>query len=606
MPGFLIRYFAGLRQVLAGCLLAVTLAGMLAMTLAAHAQAQTTSAQAQTALAPVVVDGRASINLWPAVTLLIDPGHTLTLQQVLAQPQGFLPHAGTPSNLGHQPGTVWLRVPLHVAGQQAKSRVLEIDYPALNHIDAYLLQAGQPALHHRLGNALPLSARPMPSRSHAVTYSLPPGDSVLMLRVQTTSSMVLPLTLRTPEDFTAHESRIHLLQGLMAGLAACMLIYSLAHWVSLRDSTFVDYALVLGGNLVFTLTQFGIGGQYLWPEWPLLSMELSPRAVLVAVIGGVRFMRSVMGVREISRVLDGMLRGAGLVAGVGLALSLTGLLSYGVLQSLTNVVAVLTLLAVVPAVWVKLCRGHFGTRYMLAGRAVYVCGALATTGLLRGLLEPTFWTQYLYPLATLAEMSAWMMVLSLRVQSIHRNADRARIESDALRALAHSDPLTGLINRRGLQDQLAQALQTANPQRPVAVYLIDLDGFKSVNDRHGHDVGDALLIAAARRLQRQLRHSDAVARLGGDEFVVLALGLDGDDAARAMGEKLVAAFRAPLDALGHRCTVGLTVGYALAPQDGSRAESLIKRADEAMYAGKQAGRGCVTRAGARGGVAATA
>jgi diguanylate cyclase (GGDEF)-like protein len=140
------------------------------------------------------------------------------------------------------------------------------------------------------------------------------------------------------------------------------------------------------------------------------------------------------------------------------------------------------------------------------------------------------------------------------------------------------------------------------------VYLIDLDGFKPVNDRHGHDVGDALLVAVGRRLQGQLRHNDVVARLGGDEFVVLARGLGHDEAARALGEKLVAAFRAPLDALGYRCTIGLTVGYALAPQDGTTSESLLKRADQAMYAGKQAGRGRVIRAGfsASPGAAATA
>jgi diguanylate cyclase (GGDEF)-like protein len=316
------------------------------------------------------------------------------------------------------------------------------------------------------------------------------------------------------------------------------------------------------------------------------------------VVGGSGFMRAVLGVREVSRVLDAILRGAGIAAGISLALSLTGLLSYGLLQTLATVLGLLTTLAVLPAACVQVRRGEAVAVYMLAGWAFYVCGAVSTAGLLRGLLAPSFWTQYLYPLSTLAEMSAWMVVLGLRVQSIHRNADRARIESEALRAMAHTDPLTGLLNRRGLQEQLALALQTANSQQPVAVYLIDLDGFKPVNDRHGHDVGDALLVAVGRRLQGQLRHSDVVARLGGDEFVVLARGLDDGEAALALGEKLVAAFKAPLDALGYRCTVGLTVGCALAPQDGVTSESLLKRADEAMYAGKQAGRGRVLRAGA--------
>ena len=580
MGGYNFLIPAALRQSLLGCL----------FVLCGAALAQP---------AAVAVDGRAAIALWPAVTLLLDPGHALTLDQVLAQPGHFRPPIGTPGNLGRVTAAVWLRVPLSVAGSQAQQRVLEIDYPPLNRIDAYLLHAGQATLHHRMGNALRLAERPLPSRSHAVAYTLPPGDSVLLLRVESLSSMVLPLALRTPEDFTAHESQGQILQGLIAGLALCMLIYSLAHWVTLRDRTFVDYALMLGGSLVFTLSYFGIGGQYLWPQWPALSMQLSPLAVLVAVAGGAGFMRAVLNVHEVSRLLDGIMRGAGLVALAALALGVAGLLGYRWLQTLATVLSLLTTITVLPAACVQAWRGRHVAGYMLAGWVCYVCGTLTTAGLLRGLVEPTFWAQHLYPLAMMAEMSAWMVVLSLRVQSIHRNADRDRIESDALRAMAHTDVLTGLINRRGLQEQLALALQTATTLQPVAVYLIDLDGFKPINDRHGHDVGDALLVGVGRRLQSQVRHSDVVARLGGDEFVVLARSLGSDDAARALGEKLVAAFKLPLDALGYRCTVGLTIGYALAPQDGVTSESLLKRADEAMYAGKQAGRGRVLRAGAQ-------
>jgi diguanylate cyclase len=127
------------------------------------------------------------------------------------------------------------------------------------------------------------------------------------------------------------------------------------------------------------------------------------------------------------------------------------------------------------------------------------------------------------------------------------------------------------------------------------VFVLDLDGFKPVNDRHGHDVGDALLVAVGARLQAQLRAGDVVARLGGDEFVVLAPGLARAEDALVLGRKLVAALDTPLDAAGQRCEVGVTVGYALAPLDGVRAEELLKRADAGMYAAKQAGRRRVRR-----------
>ncbi|MCC6247759.1 MAG: GGDEF domain-containing protein, partial [Rubrivivax sp.] len=185
----------------------------------------------------------------------------------------------------------------------------------------------------------------------------------------------------------------------------------------------------------------------------------------------------------------------------------------------------------------------------------------------------------------------------LRVQRIHRDADRMQMEAEAQRRLAETDALTGLPNRRGLHRHLEPALRQSSPRRMTGLFLLDLDGFKPVNDRYGHDVGDALLVAVGERLRQQLRHGDLVARLGGDEFVVLASALEDDGAALALGRKLLAAFEPPFDAAGQRCTVGLTVGYALAPLDADNASDLLKRADAAMYAGKQAGKRRVVRGG---------
>ena len=264
---------------------------------------------------------------------------------------------------------------------------------------------------------------------------------------------------------------------------------------------------------------------------------------------------------------------------------------------LAIVVGLLVTLVALPVAAIRTWRGEQVAAYMLSGWAFYILGAVTTALLVRGHVGPTLFTQYAYPVSTLVAMAAWMAVLSLRVQGIHRNADRARVESEALRNLAHTDALTGLINRRGLQERLAGALRHSSPHSLLAVYLLDLDGFKPVNDRYGHDVGDALLVAVGQRLGAQLRDADVVARLGGDEFVVLAAGLPDEAAARALGQKMVAAFDDPFDAGGQRCSIGLTIGYALAPLDGVGAEDLLKRADAAMYAGKQAGRHRLVRGG---------
>ena len=162
-----------------------------------------------------------------------------------------------------------------------------------------------------------------------------------------------------------------------------------------------------------------------------------------------------------------------------------------------------------------------------------------------------------------------------------------------MRSMAYTDPLTGLPNRRSMSDVLTLALVGATPQRMLAVYLIDVDEFKRVNDTYGHDTGDEVLIEVTRRLRRTVRICDTVARLGGDEFVVLAEGLHSVDEANQLGNQLLALFDAPIKLSKTEVQIGLTVGYALAPNDTKEVASILKLADAAMYEGKQRGKHCL-------------
>jgi diguanylate cyclase (GGDEF)-like protein/hemerythrin-like metal-binding protein len=157
-----------------------------------------------------------------------------------------------------------------------------------------------------------------------------------------------------------------------------------------------------------------------------------------------------------------------------------------------------------------------------------------------------------------------------------------------LQRLAFADALTGLANRAHLQDRIEQAIASARRNAGTfAVLLIDLDRFKPINDIHGHATGDIVLREAARRLQAATRAIDTVARLGGDEFVVL-LGGDGSrDEARLVVERIIQAVTAPLAMHGLR--LGVSVGIAIYPDDGSDADQLLARADGAMYDAKDRG-----------------
>lgn len=153
--------------------------------------------------------------------------------------------------------------------------------------------------------------------------------------------------------------------------------------------------------------------------------------------------------------------------------------------------------------------------------------------------------------------------------------------------LSERDPLTGLLNRQGLQRFLEEA--TLAKAGEVALLYIDLDHFKAVNDTHGHPVGDEVLRTVAERMHRLVRPSDALARLGGDEFAIVLSGIREREHALSVAEKVVAAAGEPLLIGSQRIHIGASVGVALEGSDGWR--GLLARADAALYRAKAGGRG---------------
>jgi diguanylate cyclase (GGDEF)-like protein len=142
-------------------------------------------------------------------------------------------------------------------------------------------------------------------------------------------------------------------------------------------------------------------------------------------------------------------------------------------------------------------------------------------------------------------------------------------------------------------DRLDLTLRQAERDRHAAALLfIDLDHFKGVNDTFGHDAGDTLLKEAARRIESCLRKADSVARMGGDEFTVILSRVAGEDDAAMLAGKILHALTVPVSLPGGECTVGASIGISMFPLDAADAETLLKKADAAMYRAKRLGKNC--------------
>jgi diguanylate cyclase (GGDEF)-like protein len=166
-----------------------------------------------------------------------------------------------------------------------------------------------------------------------------------------------------------------------------------------------------------------------------------------------------------------------------------------------------------------------------------------------------------------------------------------RQRQDHLQLLAHFDSLTGLANRLLFNDRLAQALHQADRfNQSLAVFFLDLDHFKDVNDSLGHRVGDLLLVEVSRRLKERIRSCDTVARLGGDEFTLFAQNIGSDENARVVAEHLLKTFATPFTVDGHELFITASIGYSIYPHDTKGIDELMRNADLAMYFAKERGK----------------
>ncbi len=183
------------------------------------------------------------------------------------------------------------------------------------------------------------------------------------------------------------------------------------------------------------------------------------------------------------------------------------------------------------------------------------------------------------------DMALLQFVSAQVASAIERKRNQAWLEH-----MVGHDPLTDLPNRSTVHARLEQALERARQERTrLALLYLDLDGFKQVNDRHGHELGDLLLHEVARRIRASVRQSDTVGRLGGDEFVVLVERIAEPGNAFAVAEDIRVALMQPFELQGLAVQVSTSIGIALYPENGSEKKPLLRHADRAMYESKKQG-----------------
>ncbi|MCG8068491.1 MAG: EAL domain-containing protein [Candidatus Thiodiazotropha taylori] len=185
------------------------------------------------------------------------------------------------------------------------------------------------------------------------------------------------------------------------------------------------------------------------------------------------------------------------------------------------------------------------------------------------------------------EYSNWDLNVLERIADVAYDFIERKQSEMQIEHMAYYDALTGLPNRTLFSDRMAKAMsQCAHTERVLAVCYLDLDGFKTVNDEHGHDVGDELLISLAKRMMNILREGDTLARLGGDEFVILLNNLKEGKESESFLTRAIERIQKPFMVKGYRLSISASIGVTIFPDDDSTADTLLRHADQAMYKAK--------------------
>lgn len=487
----------------------------------------------------------------------------------------------------HGPSAWWLQIRLVVNAPQ-KQWVLAFPTTAIRDIQFHGPYAsdgmawGEGAV---TGLIQPYPTRPLGMERITYPFQVPfAGEYTLFVRVQNTIPQNITPSLWVLSDYLQNRQHKRLFDGVIYGILLTLLIYNLILTGVFRDKTYLHYVLTCVAALLTIGTFNGHTAHYLWPHqpwWIEHSYVLWPALWLLC---NALFARTFLGTRQWGKAIDLPVQIMGGLAVLSLVLGASGaVLTAQKINETLSLLGVATITGL--AIWIWR-HGHAAAGWYLVAKLPLFVSVVGVVMVARGWWNAPFVLSNGLQMGIAAEMVVFAIALSARIRAVQREKVLLSVRATHLAQEAMTDALTGLANRRGLAESAQRLL--AEPGRH-AVLLFDLDRFKPINDTHGHEVGDQVLVAIGQRLAQHCRQSDIASRLGGDEFVVVLAHCPDRPALDAMIQRLCDAVDAPINTGGHIHQVSASAGVAIAPDQGRELTRLLRLADQAMYRAKSGG-----------------
>jgi signal transduction histidine kinase/CheY-like chemotaxis protein len=424
--------------------------------LAPFAAAAGSDAAAPAAL--VLDDRSAHVEAWPAATVLRDPGGQLSAEALLAAPERFTKPDGAYATLGMEKAVVWLRIPARVAADGDGTWVLKLDFGLLNRVDLYLARGGRIERHALGGGAQPNEGS-LGGPAPAFMLRLEPGAHYeVLLRVQTNGPKILPVSFEKPPAFYGAQLDEHLLEGILSGLTLCLLLYSLAQWVNLREILFAKYGLLIGSMTMYGLSWFGLGAHYLWGGNAWFSVHATGVSALLASCGAYLFVEQALARPGMDRIFSRLMKGGAVLCVIAAIAFGLDLIHDRTLVAVVSTLGIMPMLLGLPGAYQRARRGDAVGTYFLVGWAVAFAGSVVQAELIKGVVGANFWTLHSVQLGNIFEMLIFMRILGLRTKGIQeamlRAEEATRLKSEFLANMSHEirTPMNAIIgmSRLGL------------------------------------------------------------------------------------------------------------------------------------------------------------
>lgn len=532
----------------------------------------------------------------------------------------FLPLPGDDASFGFQPGAYWFHVRLLNRNLQEPRWLLVQQYALSDRLDVYVRYPDGRVFHQAGGDHHPFEQRSVRYRHPNFQLDLPPGQPAdLFVRVESQSSMQVPLALYTPTAFAELSRDAQFAMGIYYGILLALFTYNLVLWLTLRDASYFWYMFHISAFGLVLFTLYGLGFEYLWPRSPWLADKSVPLSICLAQIGMQQFARNFLGLRR--RWPLGDYIGLGMIAlfiVLGIA---TTWIPIRLSTQLAVIAVILSVAWIAVEAVVAMRSGYKPAKLFLLAWSMFLTGIAMVAMVAFGVLPKNFVTEYSVQIGSALEMLLLSVALGYRYASLRNENERIVRESRdqleikveqrttelrsaldqleaahlRLREFSRLDGLTELYNRTHFREAFEHLLsQARNAEQPISLLMIDLDHFKRINDTYGHLVGDDCLRWTSNTMAETLRPYGAlVARFGGEEFIAALPDMDLEEAS-AVAEELRQRLRdRPCRSGELDIPISASIGVHCVDAHKNSLDSALQVADQALYTAKAEGRDCV-------------